>query len=451
MAPSIGSQTVGDLRTLVVRRAGVGRRVALLSSDASLRAALEQNRCTVLLDPESLEALRAFRPDVVVAFDGFLGEREQGLRLLSTAAPEAELVLSFANAASASALLRALGGATPAPGASELEVTGWLASAGYALTAKDLVISAPPPSGLCADTEAALRQLFEQLNPSAGADRLLLCAKRGAAASRPERVKGLVSVVIAAGQGELQPLKGTLGSVLAQTRKPLEVILASPLTLEQSDAALSAVRGRGNLTAFTVASASEDWAVSSNLGLEPATGQYVTFLQAGELLAPRHLELLATRLEQATAAWALSSPPAPHSGPFKLAGWLEHGSVNRARWLVDRERLGAFALTFAEGAPLAEAMLFTRLALLFAPACTGGKATVDSPREGPVDVAGLLTLLKARPLRTLTTLEALFEKPALASLLEERLESLKPGAGRTLGRALSWWKALPVDERAEKK
>ena len=104
----MSAQTVGELRTLVTRRAGLRRRVALLSSDPAMKAALEQNGCTVLLDPASHDELERFSPEVVVAFDGLLSQGAEGLRALGKIAPAAELVLSFANASSASVLLRAL-------------------------------------------------------------------------------------------------------------------------------------------------------------------------------------------------------------------------------------------------------------------------------------------------------------------------------------------------------
>ena len=76
-------QTVGDLRTLVTRRAGLRRKVALLAADPGLSQALEQNGCTLLVDPDSLEAVTAFHPDVVVAFDGFAAEGAEGFRKLA--------------------------------------------------------------------------------------------------------------------------------------------------------------------------------------------------------------------------------------------------------------------------------------------------------------------------------------------------------------------------------
>lgn len=104
----ITAQTASDLRTLVTRRAGLARKVALLSSDPQLVSALEQNQCRVLVDPGSSAELAAFAPEVVIAFDGFASQRGDSFAMLATAAPTAELVFSFANAASATALLRAL-------------------------------------------------------------------------------------------------------------------------------------------------------------------------------------------------------------------------------------------------------------------------------------------------------------------------------------------------------
>ena len=106
-------QTVGDLRTLVTRRAGLRRKVALLAADPGLSQALEQNGCTVLADPASLDEVTAFAPQVVVAFDGFAADGGEGFRKLAQAAPGAELVFSFANASSASVLIRALLGVQP--------------------------------------------------------------------------------------------------------------------------------------------------------------------------------------------------------------------------------------------------------------------------------------------------------------------------------------------------
>jgi len=76
-------------------------------------------------------------------------------------------------------LIRALLGVSPAPTCSERDVRTWLREAGFVVSARDVVVTPHVSSGLSADTEAALRQLLEQFNPDAAADRLLLVGKRG--------------------------------------------------------------------------------------------------------------------------------------------------------------------------------------------------------------------------------------------------------------------------------
>lgn len=409
------AQTVSDLRTLVARRAGVARKVALLSTDPQLVSALEQNRCRVLVDPGSSAELAAFEPEVVIAFDGFGSQHGDSFALLATAAPKAELVFSFANAASGSALLRGLLGLGVAPGLGEPEVRAWLSAAGYVVTSRDPVVLPPAPLGLAVDTEASVRALFEQLNPDAAVDRLVLVARRGSAPAPVERVADLTSVVVTAGP-ELAALQLTLGGLAAQHQHPLEVVLVSGHAPDLLERATSRLGDRSGLTVRLLASASADPAMRANAGLAAARGRYVACVEAGAVLQPPHLGALVGQLMQGTAAWALSMPPQHVTAPFRLAQWLELGAVDCARWLVDRDRLGCFALTFAEGSPHYAQLLFTRLALLFSPAFVAGPVTVEVPRPAPKNVGGLLEQLRGRPLRTLATLESLFERPTLSAV-----------------------------------
>ena len=431
------AQTVGDLRTLVTRRAGQKRSVALLASDAGLAQALEQNGCTVLVDPPSLEAVREFAPQVLVAFDGFAAEGAEGFKQLAQAAPGAELVFSFGNASGASVLVRALLGVTPAPTASERDVRAWLREAGFVVTARDVVVTPHEPSGLSADTEAALRQLFEQLNPDAAADRLLLVAKRGAEASAPERVPGLTSVILSGGDDAGQ-LEGTIRSVAGQLQKPLELIIVSTLSEARLDELAKPAKGRATITVSLVGGASADPLARTNAGLSRAKGQYVCCLEAGELLDRSHLSALVQRLEANTAAWALSSPPVDVGARFDLKAWLDAGAVQRGRALIDRDRLGTFPLQFAEGVALGEAMTFCRLAALFPPAWTPGPATLDTPRTPSSSPADLLEVMRARPLRTLSALDAQLQPPPrvdVAELLQERIGERNKTASELFGRA----------------
>lgn len=449
MTPGPAGPTVGDLRTLVTRRAGLRRKVALLASDEGLARALEQNGCTVLIDPDSLDAVTALHPDVVVAFDGFAAEGAEGFRKLAAAAPEAELVFSFGNASSASVLIRALLGISPPPTASERDVRAWLLEAGFVVTSRDVVVTPHVSSGLSADTEAALRQLFEQLNPDAAADRLLLVARRGArasgpmeqrgeTASAPERTPGLTSVILSGGD-DAGALEGTVRSVAGQLQQPLELLVISSLPERRLDELARAAKGRAGLTLVLVGDAPADPLARTNFGLSRARGRYVCCLEAGELLDRSHVGALVKRLGTSTAAWALSSPPVDVGRRFELERWLEAGAVQRGRYLIDRDRVGTFPLQFAEGLALGEAMFFCRLAALFPPAWGAEPCTLDSPRTVPASRVELLEAMKARPLRTLSTLGAQLTPPPpvdVAAVLQERLAGRSEAAGKLFGQAL---------------
>ena len=439
------SQHAGDLRTLVARRAGLKRRVALLVDDAALKDVLEKNGCTVLVDP-SLEELSAFDPQVIAAFDGFAREKAESFRQLVRAAPEAELIFSFANAASASLLLGSLLGATPAPSLSEVEVKAWLASAGYVVKSRDVVVMPRVPLKLSADTEAALRQTLEQLNPSAAGDRLLLTAKRGTEASAPDLVKGLTSLVISSGT-DVGALEGTVRSAAGQLRRPLELIVVSQTPEAELDRALKAARGRAEVQ-LVVVPGGDDALARTNEGVRAARGQYLCLLEAGELLERTHVSSLVKQLEDDTAAWALS----PSTARGGLRAWLESGSIHRGRFVLDRERLGTFPLSFAEGVPLGEAMFFTRLWALFTPVMATGAPTFDTQRVLESSPAALREVLKARPLRTLSEVD-LREPPApppvdLPAELEKKLRARSEPAARLFHRAREL--AARVQDAAEK-
>lgn len=430
-------QTAADLRTLVIRRAGAKRRVALLSSDEGLAKGLEANGCTLLVDPDSLEALTDFRPEVVVAFDGLVAEGLGALEGLARAAPGAELLFSFANAASASLLSRALQGTASVRALSEREVRAALASAGYVVVAKDLVVTPHVASGLAVDADAALRQLFEQLNPDAAADRFLLVAKRGVVASAPDRTPGLVSVVVTA-ERDLAALEGTLASLARQAHRALEVLVAAPLAAEDVLRAGAKLKARAGATLVPVSSEGADAAARANAGLAPARGQYLAFLEAGELLEAAHFSALVERLAAGTEAWALATPRAPLTPPFELGAWCRAGAAHRGLWLLDRERLGAFPITFAEGSAHAELLLFVRLAALFPPAWRSGPPTLDSPRTASSDVDGLLHAMQGRPLQALVPLARLLRappSPRVEAVVREALEARSPAAARAFDRA----------------
>lgn len=408
--------TVGDLRTLVARRVGLKRRVAVLGSDGALVKALQHNGCELLVDPGSLEEIAAFSPEVVVAFDGFaLDDGRGAFAMLAQAVPAAEVVFSFAHAGSATATLTALTGASPATAFAERDVTDWLSAAGYAVTSRDVVVVPHVSTGLSADTEAALRQLFEQMNPDAAADRLLIMAKRGFAVSRPERTKGLLSVVISSGPA-VPALEGTLASLLGQQQRPMELIVSSGLPLETTDALFAKARGRAGITTLAVVSSANEWAAQTNAGLAQAQGQYVACVDAGDLMTPFHLAALLKRLADGTRAWALSASTAGLPSAFSLATWLTSGAFARQSYVIDRERTATFPLMFAEGIEGAEAMRFARLAALFEPEWVGGSPSVEVLHPPGRGLESLAEAMRTRPLRMLATVSELLKPPAVPRL-----------------------------------
>lgn len=432
----MNGQLVGDLRTLVVRRAGLKRRVVVLAADGGVEKGLRENGCEVLMNPDDLEQVAAFSPEVIVAFDSVFAEGVRGLEALVRAAPQAELVCTFVNAGSAGVLLRALLGESVSTGHSERDVQKWLAQAGYVVASRDVVVMPHEKLPLSADTEAAMRQLFEQLNPSAAIDRLLVVARRGAVASSVEREPGLTSLIIV---GDARAaLEGTVRSAAGQLHTPLELVVVSSLPVHEVEEIVQPAKGRMGLTVTVLGGTGGDALTQTNLGLSRARGQYVCALEAGELMDRSHVASLVESLQQGTNAWALSNAPDIHEHRFSLREWLEARAVQRGRFVVDRERLGAFSLELASGVPEAEAMLFCRLAALFEPAFVHAPPTLDSPREVKSDVAAIREVLSARALRRIGTLDEqlvpLTEMP-LAALLEARLTERNQTVGKVFGQA----------------
>jgi hypothetical protein len=428
-------QVVGELRTLVARRVGLRRKVVLLARDEAVEQALRHNGCEVLVDPASPEEVRAFGPEAVVGFDGFFSHGAEGLRAVAQAAPTATVVFSFANASASSALIGALLGDAPAGGVTEPDVQRWLAEAGYVMTSRDVVVTSHRPSALCAETHASLRQLFEQLNPAAAADRLLVVAERGIAVSPPEVEEGLTSVVLSSGD-DLGALEGTLRSVMGQLQRPLEVVLVSSLLEAALDPTVQLAKGRAGVSIVVLAEASADELTRTNVGLAHARGQFVCCLEAGELLDRSHVATLVKRLKYGTEAWALSSPPLDMGPRFELRDWLQAGGVQRGRFVVDRTRLGAFPLRFAEGVALSEASFFCRLSALFSPAWVHAPCTLDSPRVVASSPEALLEAFQVRPLRSIRSLEIDLQTPeqvSLGALVEDRLTTKHETAGRVFG------------------
>lgn len=424
----MSAQTAADLRSLVARRVGLKKRVVLLGSDAALVRALEGNGCTVLADPESLPALTAFGPEAIVAFDGFAGA--DNFAAVTQAAPAADFIFSFANASSASSLLQALVGQPPPPALAEPDVRGWLQQAGLHIVSRDIVIGPHQPTGLAVDAEAQLRQLLEQLNPDAGAERLLLVARRTAAETVPPKEPGLLTVIVST-SGELSALQGTLGSLGAQPQRPMQVVLVTGGNLEEAQRLAAIAAERHGFAVEVLASPSSDFAVRTNLGLTRARGQYIAFFEAGDSVEKIHFRQLIKSLESGTSAWGIARLKQPGTTPpeslFSLADWLHARVSARCTVLIDRLRTGPFSLAFAEGVAEAEPLFLARLAALFPAITSSGIPSAERATPAPAfDASALQLAMKARPLRAIGPVS--FAKP----------EALPPLAAQ-LGSQLNRW------------
>lgn len=433
------AQSAGDLRTLVLRRAGAGKRVVLAAPDPALAAALQGAGCRVLADPGSLEEVTAFDAEVVVAFDGLLASEggEQALEALLRAAPKASAVLSFGNAAAASTLLAALLGQPRPQGLAEGRVRAWLTKLGLRVTSRDVVVMPHAALPLAPDTEAALRQLLEQLNPDAGVDRLLLVARPDPLVAQPSDAPawedGLTTVLVL-GDGDALALDGTLRALAAQTARPLELVcaVAADLPAAERACARAAERGEVRAEAFLVEGAAAPRLAQE--ALTRARGRYLALCRAGDVADKGHLALLRQALERGTQAFAAAKVAWRDTVPAAdtALGRLAAGRAEVCGLLLDRSRLGTFPLVFADGVPAWEQLFFARLCALFAPAVLTGAPTVErtaAPQEPPL--ADGLAALGARPLRLLLDLQ---EVLALAAPRPEGppADALARALGRTL-------------------
>jgi hypothetical protein len=170
-----------------------------------------------------------------------------------------------------------------------------------------------------------------------------------------------------------------------------------------------------------------------NDGIALGTGQYLAFASAPELFSPLHVSSLRECLEAGTNAWIVGTAGAP--GPFSVAEALRRRQVQRSQWLLDRNRLGPFPITFAEGVEFPDALFFTRLALLFRPAHEPRSQPVEGTVTPPLDLERFLASLRGRPLRGVVSLDELLSPPpSLGALVEERLAA-DPRAKVVLERA----------------
>ncbi len=416
------AQKAADLRTLVARRVGLGKRVAVLGADPALVKSLEAQKCELLVDPDDLGALEKFAPQAIVFFDGFLreGDGAANLSALAKASPDAQWIFSIANGASGARLVQALAGLPVSPGLSEKELRRWLSQLGRSVASRDLVISGHVPSGLAVDAEAALRQLFEQINPDAAADRFLYVAAPGASTPVIDPEPGLLSVLVAHTTGD--GLDATLASLDRQSHRPLEVVIAAPSSERTVvEGVLTRRQERGTL-AVKVISAEGDVSALFNAALLQARGQWIGWLSAGDRPGhAAHFASLVKGLEGGTSAWAVALASAAMSASASSVPSLAtHGAV-----LVDRLRSGPFSLQLPEGIAAAPAVLVSRLISIF--------PVTRVPSPAPVELATPAATLpsdafKARPLRTLSMLvePAAPPPPSLAAAVDHALGQANP-------------------------
>src|SRR5205823_5680386 len=121
-----------------------------------------------------------------------------------------------------------------------------------------------------------LRQLLEQLNPDAAAERLLLVARPGAvaAAAEPAREPGLLSVLVSAGS-TAPALSATLASIASQVQRPVQVVLATVGPADEAERAARPFAERAPFALDVLSVGSSDFAVRTNQGLSRARGQYL--------------------------------------------------------------------------------------------------------------------------------------------------------------------------------
>ncbi|MBX7100628.1 MAG: hypothetical protein K1X89_23145 [Myxococcaceae bacterium] len=388
-----------DLRAVVARRCTGKRRVAVLSADVALARLLEGNGISVLADPPGLDALKAFAPQAVVAFDGLLDGGADVLRAIRQAAPASALVLSFAHAGAATLVVRALAGKPVPRGLTPHEVRGLAAEAGYRVVSEDLVVMAPEPTGLAADAEAQLRQLCEQLNPLAVVERFLWVLEPGRVDAVAEPVSGVLSVVVSASDDA--SAAASLASLSRQAVRPLEAVVVGP------GARASLERHARDGLELVLLEQPHDGAAAWNAGVRRARGRHLALWASGELGDRQHLFTLQRALDAGVSAWAVSAVQGPQGpllppSPFALTAALREQRLARVGCLFDRARLGPLELAMAEGVAHADTLWLAKVASLFPATVVPGAPTATGAPVASLDA--LATLLSARPLRLIDAL-----------------------------------------------
>jgi hypothetical protein len=343
---------------------------------------------------------------VVVADAGSLGaDLAPTLAALRRAAPGADVVVAFWNAAAASALLTALAG-RPAEHAtiSEEEVRAVLANEGLLVAARGAWRD-DATRWLADDVDRGLRQVVTQMNPAAADDGIVYTARAGAYAPRHEPLRaGLLSVVIRNHTlDRLQLLDHAVFSLACQAYRPLEIVLVTQSRDPDAVVKLTTVLERHRHVddyAFQVVarpSAEDIRGRLLNVGVEAARGQYLAFLDDDDVVYPQHYRRLVDALQGGAAAWAVGRTRIArftsdaegalyctakhlfsHHDRFSLPELVHENYIPAHAYVLDRERLGPFRVAFSEEVSRAEDYVFLlRLASFFRPVFLGEGASCE--------------------------------------------------------------------------
>jgi hypothetical protein len=403
-----------------------GSRLALLGEDEALVQRLQAAGCTLgcfplsgpgpsargtYLSDETRGALDTLKPEVVVLLDGWVAvaSPETLLKELHAAAPMAALALSFHNAASACSLVSLLAGGGLGASATEEQVRQWLSASGLSLHRRLLVRDSQPERKLARDTEQALLQLFQQLNPSSSASRLLywVCNTIETTSPTPqsgECVPGLLSVIIRnQNLSRLDYLDHAIFSLACQDYAQLEIVISSQ---SQEQGVVEAIQqvlerhqsvGGYSYQILREPSSQDIRARLLNLGIRAARGQYIAFLDDDDVIYPQHYARLVELLQKGHAAWAVGrtqrayfrkgpqgelycynkfTMPRPDS--FDLAALVNDNYITCHSYVLDRTRVGRFPLEFPEQMTVLEDYVFLlRMSALFRPDFLAGPASCE--------------------------------------------------------------------------
>jgi len=473
-APGLAEDVSGPLRAFVLGRVAPGSRVGVVGTAEGLAQALAAAGCTVWTgeDPD-VDALRGFAPTHVVLAERIQGDRlEARLRALHAVAPEAELLLGFANAGAAHALLSTLLEGAPArQGPSEAAFVRGLSACGLRVVRREGHRGAPPPGAMAAGAAKALSQLLTQLAPGAEDDVLLYALSRATEDTRPaQREQGLLSVVLWCGPEHQSLLDEAVFSIACQRYRPLEIVLVEPQAAGRGAGdAVRTLETYQRLEPFRFQHVSGPAGGLMEEAVRRAHGQYLAFFEASGLVYPGHFEQLIQGLRQGEAAWAVSRAfrrvaRAQPDGddyvetkiPFPLGDHLELSHLRQHPWLlhalvIDRDRIASMPLHLPDPGLGRSAALPLRLAAVFEPLFLNGLATCEQRRP---DAEPPALDAEAGTLQVLRSLEALEQTLARArasgqggkdlrhralDALNTRLRNLAPGVHRALRSTAARW------------